>query len=732
MNFMKIINTLILCFFLAFSTTALAQNVVIDSLENELQNHLEKDSVRVNLLNGLASEFRRKDIAKMLEYINKAETLAEDIDYIGGKALAIYLRGVAEMNQSNFDKSIVQINKAKQFYTELDDNKGVSNCLQITGLINYYQENYDQAIEYLKMSNQMDKDLGITKNIPNNLANIANVYSIMGNYSEAMLYIEEAINSCAEKGDERIIANCHNNMATIYSEQGNYQLAQEHIIKSIYKFEEIGDSLSIAASLFNIAYIYQNQENYEKAQEYFEQSLAISKKFNDNRSIARAKGALATILIDQEKYEMAISLLKESIEISKEVNDQINIAYTLNNLGQSSLALKNYSIALEYFLEAKNIAEEINLPIVSSDAYLGIGQTYFKQQKYDKSLENTLRSLEYAETLGLMNAKRNANDLLHEIYEKKGEYEKAYQSHKQFKLLSDSLFNKESIQKIAQLENEYKYQRELDEAENREVELTSTVETTTQDLKKSQRNLLLGVIGFLLVSLVLGAIIFFLKLRHAKSKTQNIVMEQKLLRSQMTPHFVFNSLSVLQGMILNKEDKKSISYLSKFSKLLRITLENSRDKTVPLFQELKAIENYLELQNLEVNDSYQYAISVDDTLDQSLFKIPPMLIQPFIENAIEHAFKDQKENRKIDVQLEYSNEELICTITDNGIGVDTQKGNEKQNKKSLATTITSERLEMLSKDFKMKGAISIEDRRKYKEQGTIVSLVIPYIINTSN
>ncbi|WP_261793625.1 histidine kinase [Psychroserpens burtonensis] len=93
-------------------------------------------------------------------------------------------------------------------------------------------------------------------------------------------------------------------------------------------------------------------------------------------------------------------------------------------------------------------------------------------------------------------------------------------------------------------------------------------------------------------------------------------------------------------MILNNENEKSLLYLSKFSKLLRITLENSRDKIVPLHQELEAVNNYLELQNLEVSQSYQYTILVDENMDTSLFEIPPMLIQPFIENAIEHGFKD--------------------------------------------------------------------------------------------
>jgi sensor histidine kinase YesM len=253
---------------------------------------------------------------------------------------------------------------------------------------------------------------------------------------------------------------------------------------------------------------------------------------------------------------------------------------------------------------------------------------------------------------------------------------------------------------------------------------------TSKDLEISKRNYLWAIIGFLLVSILSGSVIFIQKLRNAKSATQNVIIEQKLLRSQMTPHFIFNSLSVLQGMILNKEEKKSVSYLSKFSKLLRIILENSRDKTVSLSEELTAIENYLSLQNLE-DKTYTYTIDVETTIDTSSFNIPPMLIQPFVENAVEHAFINE-ENRKIDIHLSYANKNLICTIIDNGIGVSTQKESKNGSKKSLSTIITSERLKILSKDFKMKSSVTIKDRKQNNEKGTIVTLTIPYLKATSS
>ena len=160
---------------------------------------------------------------------------------------------------------------------------------------------------------------------------------------------------------------------------------------------------------------------------------------------------------------------------------------------------------------------------------------------------------------------------------------------------------------------------------------------------------------------------------------------------------------------------------------MRITLENSRDKLVLLSQELLAIENYLALQNLE-NEAYQYSVLVDENINTEAFEIPPMLIQPFVENAIEHAFINQKKNRKINIHLSFTDDKLLCTISDNGVGSNYENGNKRKDKKSLATTITSERLKILSKDLKMEGFVMVEDRQVYGEQGTIVTLQIPHKI----
>ncbi len=720
---------LLLFSFLFFAGNVQCQNIAIDSLQNELSRHVLKDTTRVNLLNALAFSYFSKDMAKTLEYLEEADAIAEVLQFKKGEARSIYIRGITEAIQANYDQALGYYNEALQLYENIDFKKGIANCYNAMGITHKNKGELRKSVSYYKKAIRIEDEIG-SNNLSASLLNLGTSYEVLGDFDKAISYLKKALSIAKADENEQRVAYSLNNLGNVYQGQGNYPLALEHYNKSLYINEKLGDSLGIANNLLSMGAIYKIQEYYDKAMRCYEKSLEIYKRIDSKNGISLILNGIGTIHEEKGDYSSALDNYVDALSISKQIGAKSSIPYILNNIGEVYLALKDYRTANHYFTESKKNGLEIESKQALCGAYIGLARTYTNQKEYNSALSNALKAKKISKKHGFLDYQKEASEILSKIYKATGNYKDALESHQQFKILNDSLFNKENVEKITQLEYEYKYKQALYSASIRELKLTKTVIATNKNLEQSQKNLLLGVIAFLMLALVLGVIIFFLKLRNEKSKTQNIVIEQKLLRSQMTPHFIFNSLSVLQGMILNKEDKKSVSYLSKFSKLLRITLENSRDKTVLLSQELMAIENYLTLQNLE-NESYQYTVLVDDAIDRSLVKIPPMLIQPFVENAIEHAFVNQKENRKIDIHLNYLNKELICTITDNGIGIDSQKENKKPNKKSLSTTITSERLKILSKDFNMKGSIIIEDRKKHNEQGTVVTLVIPYKIQVA-
>ncbi len=726
MNTIRKISLFFFFLFFLFTGSIQSQNKEIDSLKNELKIHKEKDTIRVKLLNYLAFHNYRNNPPEATTYVEEALKLAYEIKSEKSIAQSLYIKGFVYMEQANFEVAINNLNNALKHYTTLKDLKGIEKCKNVFGILYSYKGDFKLSLKSYEEGKAIAEKLEDKNSVDRYLYNIGNVYLNTGEYQKAKDNFKESLNINKKEKDSLGMFSNLNSIANVYYEQGNYPLSIKYHNQSLYIAQKIKDSIGIFRSYNNIGNVYRAQRLNDKALLYYNQALTIKAASFNIKNITALKNNIAGIFYDKKDYKSAETYYLESIALSKKIDDKMNLTTAINGLGFIYLDTKKDAKALKFFKEALEINALDYTSLNLLDSYHGLTETYFDSKNYELALTNANKLVKLAKENNVLFHKKNAYNILYRIYKTKGDYKKAFQNHEQYKIVSDSLLNEDNIKKIAEIEFEYKYKNELENAEKREIKLTKTVKTTTQDLEKSQRNLLLGIITFLAVAMVLGSIIFYLKLRNSKAKTQNIITEQKLLRTQMTPHFIFNSLSVLQGMILNKEESKSVNYLSKFSKLLRITLENSRDKTVLLSQELEAVDNYLSLQNIE-NDKISFKLSVDDIVNANKIKVPPMLIQPFVENAIEHAFKNQKENCSIEIKLTLVDSKLICEILDNGIGIDSSERNQNKNKKSLATKITSERLQYLSKDFKMKGSITIKDRSKYNEQGTKVTIQIPFL-----
>ncbi|MGC4041559.1 MAG: histidine kinase [Flavobacterium sp.] len=201
-------------------------------------------------------------------------------------------------------------------------------------------------------------------------------------------------------------------------------------------------------------------------------------------------------------------------------------------------------------------------------------------------------------------------------------------------------------------------------------------------------------------------------------------LNQKLLLSQMNPHFIFNSIDNIQSLIYNKQETEAVNYLTKFSKLTRQILENSTESYISLEEELAMIDNYLVIQQLLYNNKFDFKVQVDDSIDAEAVLLPPMLTQPFIENAIRHGLKNKDKNGFIAISFKFINEKLFFEITDNGPGF---TKNEVTNRKSLAMKITKERLANYigKNDFDIQLENCFDDKKNII--GAKVFFEIPYI-----
>ena len=239
----------------------------------------------------------------------------------------------------------------------------------------------------------------------------------------------------------------------------------------------------------------------------------------------------------------------------------------------------------------------------------------------------------------------------------------------------------------------------------------------------------------LMSALVMGALfsVAFIFIRRYY-KQRIIELEQRILISQLNPHFIFNSLTAIQSYIFRNEPYYAGKYLANFSKLIRLILENSRHQFIPIAKEKETLNYYLDLQAFRFDGKFDYTISISPQIDEEHIHVPPMLAQPFIENSIEHGIIHLEYKGKIDVRYNLKSDKLIIEIEDNGIGIAKTKSpkNDKwQKHKSLATLITQDRLKNLKKIYGKTVRMTISDlseENSSSKHGTLITFIIPQIV----
>ena len=210
-------------------------------------------------------------------------------------------------------------------------------------------------------------------------------------------------------------------------------------------------------------------------------------------------------------------------------------------------------------------------------------------------------------------------------------------------------------------------------------------------------------------------------------------IESQALRAQMNPHFIFNTLSSIQHYIANHNTDAALKYLSKFAKLMRKIMENSKQQMITVAEEIDALNLFLELEVMRFDKKFEYHINIDSNIDQNYDRIPSMLIQPYVENAIIHGLLPKQGYGKISITLQKQNDTILCIIEDTGIGRENSKKfkqNRVQQHKSMGMSITQERLDILNASLSSNINSEIIDQYENGEpSGTKVRLIIPLVVN---
>jgi sensor histidine kinase YesM len=528
---------------------------------------------------------------------------------------------------------------------------------------------------------------------------------------------------------------------TIFNGAGMIAESEGKFYQAVYYFNKsasiiMSDSLlqskpiAKVICLLNAAQDNKKIRQYQKAIDQNKLALTFLQELpaNYNKFRFRAWSQLLTANVESKNYhtDSFLLYLKELKSISGNTNDPVQLRFTNEHTANYYTITKQYDSAISYYKLVKDYDRQSLLAdpqkiSAAKNTYITISNLvdlYVQTSQFSKSeqLIKEANQLEkdHPDKISFYEIAMFKQSKMH-YYFTRGRTIEAQKLSEELVDIKDNILKNSGIQATEEMMTIYQLQ-----VKDRSINtLHKTIDDATQRLERNRMLLLIiGLLSILAVSWIF-LLYFIQKQRKQNQEKEKILLQQQLLRTQMEPHFIFNTLSALQSFIRFDEKEKSIKYLSQFSKLLRSSLELSRQSYVPLNEELETIENYLSLQQMRFEYSFNYEISTPQT-DTSALLIPPMLIQPFVENAIIHGINNQRGKGSISLEILLKENQLLVKITDNGNKFGkTPKSNTGH--RSLSGTIAKERLEILAKENKMNANVEIVTN----EQGTLVLLTLP-------
>lgn len=508
-------------------------------------------------------------------------------------------------------------------------------------------------------------------------------------YCERSIKLTEKLSSGSTK-KQVIWGTPYFYMSRLYKYAGDYETALSYLYRCKKWYDEAGP---IGNATAEIGDIHRIMKNYDSAMYYLKPFDTVKRIISNAFGISN----LGSLFIDLKKYDKGISLIKESMGISEKTSNSQG-GYNYTALAKAYLGKKNYQEALSSARKAQSLL---------------------------KIEVHKIRMMENY-------------DVLSQVFSSLGKNDSAYYYLRQYTSLKDSLLSRQFYWRL----NNYKKTSE-DERKTSQINLLNKDNQLKEQKLKQQAYVKKSLIAGLIILFLLSVFVFrTLVLRrknekfksekiHSELRQKTLELEMQALRAQMNPHFIFNCLSSINRFIIKNETEAASDYLTRFSRLIRMVLINSQKSLITLEDELEMLKLYLDMERLRFKNSFDYNIHFKNTVDAGAIFIPPLLLQPFCENAIWHGLMHKEGQGALDIGINMQDNVLNCTITDNGVGREKAaelKSKSAEKDKSLGLKITKERLALLNKDNGAQTFYDIEDL--YDDagnaSGTKVKLQIRY------
>ncbi|MBW6498577.1 MAG: histidine kinase [Bacteroidales bacterium] len=528
---------------------------------------------------------------------------------------------------------------------------------------------------------------------------LGELYAIRGKFIEALSWYQSALNLKEDLlGEQQIRARRDANFVLFVNE-------------------------SFASTYLKMGKLYKDWSRPELAIEQLRQSLLFSRDAGYQRREAEVLTALGDIYLVLNRPDSSLAFYHTARETYETMEYRPGLAEIYKSMGDFHFSQNAFDKAMRSYGQSQQMFAALEMPAKLASVLILQGKALMESQALQQAVEKLAEGLNIAEAMNLPRLKMEAYQGLSEIFSGLGEFEKAFSFYKNFHEIKDQLFTLETNLQIAEIEAQF------ESVQNRQQLLLLQREKELAEEKQARSRLMLLLLIGLIILLALF-VLLYLRQNRLKTGHDSLELQQKLFRSQMNPHFIFNSLGSIQSSIINEEPDKAVKYLSRFSKLMRNILDSSENENLPLSKEIATIENYLELQKVRFPHKFDYRISGTENLEAESIYIPPMLAQPFIENALEHGIKTMPTKGLINVNFRLDGNLLTIEIEDNGIGRQKAREilqNNDKDHKSRAIDITRRRIDLLNRKSKRSIGFDIIDLADDSglATGTRVVFVVP-------
>ncbi|PHR48878.1 MAG: hypothetical protein COA32_05290 [Fluviicola sp.] len=529
-------------------------------------------------------------------------------------------------------------------------------------------------------------------------------------------------------------------ISNFYIEQEEYEKAVLYNQKGLDLATKESSRFGKAYHTFILGYIQLKINNYIKARDYFKSALEMCKNIEAIYLEGVILGSIGKSYEKTTQTKKAINYYQKALIYFYKIEDFPGIASIHKDLGKSYFLNNNLNLAERNYNLSKSYLNKLNEEEQLAELYHYQAELSLEKENPLKAKKLINKSIELSSNNNNVIELYNSYLLLSKISKSLHQYKEAHFYLEKYTAYQDSLNIQRTQERLAELSELYQaeqkekrilgQEKEIKEQANEKLIRDQQLENTQLKNKQIVTILVFSIVLFISILVI---VYFKTKQEKLKKRQREIELKQTLLRSQMNPHFIFNSMSIIQSYIYDNDLTNSSKFLVNFSRLIRLILENSAKEFIKLNIEIEILERYLEIQKKRFEERFNYEIVNSDSIDTSSVLIPPMLLQPFIENALEHGELNKVKDGKIRITYKIENDLLIFVIEDNGIG--RQAAEEKKDKSnlkqhnSMAIDITNSRIELLNDKYKKAGFLSIQDLNENGEYGTKVTIATLFQIN---